>query len=125
MQELRISQVPQARQVIGHSVEYSRYVIWFGEVSEVTMVETVETEEVCGWAISSGGPFVCPGNGIGIVAKWGNSPVFTVVLLDQGVILCNLACQFELGVVDETVRVGKGHEVLHNVGRKLLLPHER
>jgi len=83
--------VPEAGAVVGHGIDQAGDVVGFGEVAEVTLVEAVEAEEVGGRSCGGGRAFVVPADHRDVVAKWDDGTALAVDVLDEDVLLRDLA----------------------------------
>ena len=84
--------MPQSGTVVSHLVGGARNVTGFGDVSVVSLVDAVETEQVSGWACGGGGMLVMPYHRWDVVAKGQQRPASTIHHLGYDVLLGNQTC---------------------------------
>lgn len=82
-----IGEGPEARAIIGHGVHCPRDVRDSWEVPELSLVQGLETQQVCRRAGGGGRTLREPGNSRGVVGQGGNGALGDVANRDKGVMV--------------------------------------
>ena len=88
----------------------------------VTLMESLESEEIGNGARSGSAALGLPSNGRGVVRKGGNGAFAQVEEANSNVVASNSAGQLKIGVGDSAGRVVPGDHRLGNVGRERSTP---
>ena len=95
-----------------------------GDIAEVALVNAVEAQEIGCGSSCGGGVFVVPHDCRNVVTQWGDRAPMTIHRLGNDVLLGNEPGQFQIGVGDGPMRVGKGHKSRLDLGGELGAPQQ-
>ena len=114
--------MPQAGAVISHDISWPRNVTRLGDIAVVTLVNAVESEQICCRPCGGGGVFVMPDHHGDVVTQGHNGSTTQVDCLGNDVLLGKEAGKFQVGVGDVSLRIVRGDQSGLNVGRERCPP---
>jgi hypothetical protein len=121
----RVREVPQSRCIVGHRVDDTRDMGDFREVTVVALMKSKDAQEVGGRTVVGDRSFLDPGDGRGVVTQRRQGEFPAVGLCGDNVLVTYNAGEFQVGVGDGPVGVGKAHERVLDIAWKGLAPYHR